>query len=155
MTLPSLEPRNSRAYSLICTALMNGRFCQVMRDLHLHLGLFVSPFIVVFAVSVFFLVHTWLPKAESGAKRVVADPALPANLEELSGRPLINALQPVLASINAQGEVGWVQHRAKERRLIRFGPSRSRRSAGEAFAGRPMRCGNDIRTGRSRHKRRA
>jgi hypothetical protein len=93
-------------------------FYRWIRDLHLYLGLFISPFVVVFAVSVFFLVHAWLPKADAGPKRVVTALVLPANLEELSGRQLIDALQPVLAEINAQGEVGWVQHRPKEHRLI-------------------------------------
>ena len=94
-------------------------FYRFIRDLHLYLGLFISPFVVVFAASVFFLVHAWLPKSrEAGATRVVTDLALPANLETLSGRQLIDALQPVLAGIQAQGEVGWVQHRAKEHRLI-------------------------------------
>jgi hypothetical protein len=94
-------------------------FYRLTRDLHLYLGLFISPFVVVFAASVFFLVHAWLPKSrEAGATRVVTDLALPANLETLSGRQLIDALQPVLAGIQAQGEVGWVQHRAKEHRLI-------------------------------------
>jgi len=93
-------------------------FYRWIRDLHLYLGLFISPFVVVFSVSVFFLVHSWLPKAEAGATRVVTDVALPGNLEELSGRQLIDALKPVLARINAQGEVGWVQHRAREHRLI-------------------------------------
>jgi len=88
-------------------------FYRWIRDLHLYLGLFISPFVVVFAVSVFFLVHAWWPKVqEAGATRVVTDVVLPANLEELSGRQLIDALKPVLASIKAQGEVGWVQHRA-------------------------------------------
>lgn len=94
-------------------------FYPFIRDLHLYLGLFISPFVVVFAASVFFLVHAWLPNSrEAGATRVVTDLTLPANLETLSGRQLIDALQPVLAGIQAQGEVGWVQHRAKEHRLI-------------------------------------
>jgi len=33
------------------------RFYAVTRDLNLHFGLFVSPFMLVFAISVFFLVH--------------------------------------------------------------------------------------------------
>ena len=98
---------------------MNERLYRMTRDLHLYFGLFISPFVVVFAASVFFLVHAWLPKSrEAGATRVVTDLPLPANLETLSGRQLIDALQPVLAGIQAQGEVGWVQHRAKEHRLV-------------------------------------
>lgn len=37
------------------------RFYQWTRELHLHLGLFVSPFVLVFALSVIFLNHAWLP----------------------------------------------------------------------------------------------
>lgn len=36
---------------------MSKRFYLVTRDLHLYAGLFISPFVVVFAVSVFALVH--------------------------------------------------------------------------------------------------
>jgi len=98
---------------------MAGQLHRWTRDLHLYGGLFISPFVLVFSVSVFFLVHAWLPKArEPSAKRVVADLALPSDLERLSGRELIDALQPVLAGIQAQGEVGWVQHRPREQRLI-------------------------------------
>lgn len=98
---------------------MNERLYRMTRDLHLYFGLFISPFVVVFAASVFFLVHAWLPKArEAGPTRVVTDLPLPPDLEQLSGRYLIDALQPVLADIRAQGEVGWVQHRVKEHRLI-------------------------------------
>jgi hypothetical protein len=97
---------------------MKERAYRLIRNLHLYLGLFISPLVMVFAVSVFFMVHAWLPKADAGAKRVVTALVLPANLEELSGRQLIDALQAVLAKINAQGEVGWVQHRPKEHRLI-------------------------------------
>jgi hypothetical protein len=94
-------------------------FSRWLRDLHLYAGLFISPFVVVFAVTVFFLVHAWLPTSrDGGGARVVNDLTLPANLEQLSGRPLIEALQPVLAAVKAQGEVGWVQHRAREHRLI-------------------------------------
>src|SRR4029079_9472663 len=33
------------------------RFYLITRDLHLYFGLFISPFILLFAISVFFLVH--------------------------------------------------------------------------------------------------
>ena len=33
------------------------RFYLTTRDLHLYVGLFVSPFVLVFSVSVFYLVH--------------------------------------------------------------------------------------------------
>src|SRR5258708_6738864 len=39
------------------------RLYAFTRDLHLYLGLFICPTVLVFAVSVFFLVHAWIPGA--------------------------------------------------------------------------------------------
>jgi hypothetical protein len=91
-----------------------------MRDLHLYLGLLITPFVLVFAVSVFFLVHPALFRTDPGPilKRTVANLPLPANLDQLSGRERIDALKPALASAGVSGEVGWIQHLAKENRLV-------------------------------------
>jgi hypothetical protein len=99
---------------------MRWRFSPLIRDLHLYLGLFCSPFVLVFAVSVFFLVHTWLPKIGSDASttRVASGLLLPVNLPTLSGRPLIDALKPVLEKADVHGEVGFVRHLIKEEKLI-------------------------------------
>ena len=99
---------------------MRGRFYQLVRDLHLYLGLFSNPFVLVFAVSVFFLVHAWRPgiTSELSATRVVSDLPLPANWKALSGRPLIDALKPALEKAGVPGEVGFVRHLVKEEKLI-------------------------------------
>ena len=92
----------------------------MVRDLHLYLGLFISPFVLVFAISVFFLVHNWLPQAlpHPAGTRSVPDLPLPVNLDQLSGRERIDALKPVLDRAQVHGEVGWIQHFAKENRLV-------------------------------------
>ena len=99
---------------------MSGRFYRVTRDLHLYLGLFISPFVLVFAVSVFFLVHSWLPRFGSvtSTERVVPALPLPEGLQTLSGRPLIEALKPVLEKAGVRGEVGFVRHVVKEEKLV-------------------------------------
>lgn len=98
---------------------MSKRLYPVLRDLHLYFGLFVSPFVLVFALSVFFLVHAWLPKASpAGATRVATDLEVDPSLGRLSGRSLIDALRPTLERAGVHGEVGWVQHRASEKRYI-------------------------------------
>lgn len=99
---------------------MKNRFYSVTRDLHLYLGLFISPFVLLFCISVFFLVHSWIPKLapETAHSRVVSALALPADLQRLSGRPLIDALKPTLEAMNVPGEVGFVQHLVKEEKLI-------------------------------------
>ena len=60
---------------------MKARFFKLVRALHRCLGLFLSPFVLVFAISVFFLTHAWLPKfgPQVAATRVVPAFALPAN----------------------------------------------------------------------------
>lgn len=99
---------------------MRRRFYGLMRDLHLYLGLFGSPFVLVFAVSVFFLVHAWLPQLgfPTSITRAVSALPLPGSLRTLSGRPLIEALKPVLEMAGVQGEVGFVRHLVKEEELI-------------------------------------
>src|SRR3954454_19670223 len=99
---------------------MKRRFYLLTRDLHLYFGLFSSPFVLVFAISVFFLVHAWLPKigAETSTTRVVPALPLPVNLQTLSGRPLIDALKVTLEKAGVHGEVGFVRHMVNEGKLI-------------------------------------
>lgn len=99
---------------------MRGRCYRVIRDLHLYVGLFSSPFVLVFAGSVFFLVHAWLPKigAETSTTRVVPALPLPVNLQTLSGRPLIDALRAALEKAGVHGEVGFIRSMVKEEKLI-------------------------------------
>jgi hypothetical protein len=98
---------------------MNKQFYLITRDLHLYFGLFVSPFVLVFAFSVFFLVHSWIPGA-TGKRDIstVSDLELPPELDKLSGRQLVDALRPVLDRIGVQGELQSVRRLAKERRLM-------------------------------------
>jgi len=99
---------------------MRGRFYRLIRDLHLYFGLFISPFVLVFALSVFFLVHSWRPRiaSETSTTRVVSALPLPGDLQTLSGRPLIEALKATLEKAGVRGEVGFVRHLVKEEKLI-------------------------------------
>jgi hypothetical protein len=76
--------------------------------------------VLVFSISVFFLVHAWLPRlgpADSTTRFVSALP-LPGDLQTLSGRPLVDALKPALEKAGVRGEVGFVRHMVKEEKLI-------------------------------------
>ena len=99
---------------------MRGRFYRLIRDLHLYLGLFISPFVLVFSISVFFLVHSWRPRIASGTSttRVVSALPIPGDLPRLSGRTLIDALKPALEKAGVRGEVGFVRHVVREDKLI-------------------------------------
>jgi hypothetical protein len=98
--------------------LMNKRFYRLTRDLHLYCGLFISPFVLVFSVSVFFFVHSWAPTfaPEAARTRVVSSLDLPNDLGKLSGRQLVDALKPILEHMNVPGEIGFIEN--KEKTLI-------------------------------------
>lgn len=99
---------------------MSAKVYRITRDLHLYLGLFISPFVLLFAISVFFLVHTWLPKVgvEAYSTRVVSGLPLPAHVQTLSGRPLIDALKEPLEKAGVRGEIGFIRHMVQEETLI-------------------------------------
>lgn len=99
---------------------MSARLYKVVHDLHLYLGLFISPFVLVFSISVFFLVHAWVPKVFGGNSmtRIAIDVPLPADLQNLSGRRLVDALKPSLEKADVRGEIGFVRHQVKENKLV-------------------------------------
>jgi len=80
----------------------------------------MSPFVLVFALSVFFLVHSWRPRFASATSstRVVSALPLPRDLRLLSGRPLVDALKPILEKAAVPGEIGFVRHMVKEEKLV-------------------------------------
>ncbi len=97
------------------------RLYLVTRDLHLYVGLFLSPFTLVFSLSVFYLVHGLAPRAApsgSDASRTVADVIVPPGIAGLQGRARVDALRPVLEQLDVRGEVDFVRHVAAEHRLI-------------------------------------
>jgi hypothetical protein len=94
---------------------------RITRDLHLYAGLFLSPFILVFSLSVFFLVHGFAKRPSpdaSDAPRTVAGLDIPADIAQLQGRPRVDALRSVLDQLNIRGEIDFVRHMAKERRMV-------------------------------------
>jgi hypothetical protein len=97
------------------------RVYLVTRDLHLYFGLFVSPFVLVFAASVFYLVHDLSTRPAPGPtdpSRTVANVNVNPGIASLQGRARIDALRPVIDQLGVSGEVDFVRHVATERRLI-------------------------------------
>src|SRR6266496_1900271 len=95
------------------------RVYSTTRDLHLYLWLFLSPFVLVFALSVIFLVHAWVPgRAAQANTRTVSDVAITAELEQLKSREQVDAAQVVLDRLGVHGEIGFVRQFPKERRFV-------------------------------------
>ncbi len=97
------------------------RFYLVTRDLHMYFGLFLSPFILVFSVSVFYLIHGLArrpaPNA-SDSSRTVANVSIPPEVARMQGRARVDALRPVLDQLAIGGEIDFVRHIAAEHRLV-------------------------------------
>ena len=99
---------------------MQKRFYLITRDLHLYAGLFISPFVVLFALSVFVLVHPSreaLVRPDNSATKPVANVVVPPGIESLSGRARVDAIRPLLDELGIRGEIGFVGYRPKEHRL--------------------------------------
>jgi hypothetical protein len=97
------------------------RLYLITRDLHLYCGLFLSPFVLVFSVSVFYLVHGLAQRPAPGASdtsRTAANLSVPPDIAHLQGRARVDALRPVLEQLDVRGEVDFVRHVASEHRLI-------------------------------------
>jgi hypothetical protein len=104
---------------IIALLLMGRRFYIVTRDLHLYIGLFLSPFVLIFAISVFYLVHSSLAERETAsAGRLIADLPITEEIERLTGREQVNALRPALDRAGVKGEVGFIRRIPKEHRLV-------------------------------------
>jgi hypothetical protein len=99
---------------------MKKRFYLVTRDLHLHAGLFISPFVLAFSISVFALVHPSGPAPSTSAarpSRSVQNLQVPAGVEALSGRARVDAVRSLLDQAQVRGEIGFIQYSPKEHRL--------------------------------------
>jgi len=98
---------------------MQKRIYTLIRDLHLYLGLFCAPFILVFAGSAILFVHSWAaPEGEAASPRTITGVVAPGNLASLAGRARVDALRGVLDRLGVQGEVGFITHMVARHRLL-------------------------------------
>jgi hypothetical protein len=89
------------------------------RDLHLYFGLFVSPFVLLFAVSVFFLNHGRTPIDETTTTRVVIhDLQVPSGIAEAQGMERLRLAAEILVNVGVAGEISFIRWIPKERRLV-------------------------------------
>ena len=87
------------------------------RDLHLYLGLFVSPFVIAFAVTVFFLNHA---KADTAATSVKTFPnvRIPAALNAVRGREAVDRARDLVNQVGVTGEIGFVRYVRQPERFV-------------------------------------
>ena len=89
-----------------------------LRDLHLYFGLFISPFILLFAVSVFYLNHGKLSPGAEPAADTYRDLTIPDGFDRLKGREAVDRAKAILPQVNVAGEIGFLRYIANDRHLI-------------------------------------
>jgi hypothetical protein len=93
-------------------------FYHWTRNLHLYFGLFFSPFLVVFAVSVFFVNHLQLNPSESESTAATfSDLQVPADIEQAEDMARIQLIAPILSQVGAFGEIRYVRFFREEHRF--------------------------------------
>lgn len=86
---------------------INPKFYPWMRQLHLYIGLFISPFILVFAVSTILFNHTWMPwggASEGTEEKTTASVEIPAALEG------VEQAKEILRQVGVSGEIQYLRH---------------------------------------------
>lgn len=82
------------------------------RDLHLYSGLFISPFILLFAASVLFLNHGKVATNEATSVETRQNLQVPAGLNVLRGRPAVDRAKELLPQLDVVGEIGFTRYLA-------------------------------------------
>jgi hypothetical protein len=93
---------------------MAKRLYVITRDLHLYVGLFLSPFILLFAISVFFLLHGRSGREQAVQSAVISDLPAVDDLERLSGRDQVNGVRPLLDRLGVSGEINFIRRIPKD-----------------------------------------
>jgi len=89
-----------------------------LRDLHLYFGLFISPFILLFAASVFYLNHGKLIAGTDAPAETYRDLDVPDGFDRLKGREAVDRAAAILPQVRLSGEIGYLRYVAKDRHLI-------------------------------------
>ena len=90
-----------------------------LRDLHLYFGLFVSPFVLLFAASVFYLNHGKLiPGSPSPVETYRAFEPSRRLRSPQKGREAVDRATAILPQVRVSGEIGYLRYVARDRHLI-------------------------------------
>ena len=89
-----------------------------LRDLHLYFGLFISPFVLLFAVSVFYLNHGKLIRVSQRPPEMYRNLTIPEGLDRLKGREAVDRARAILPQVGVEGEIGYLRYVSADRHLI-------------------------------------
>lgn len=80
------------------------------RDLHLYFGLFISPFVLLFAASVLFLNHAKVATDHATSVETRQNLEVPPGLDMLRGRQAVDRAKEMLPQLNVAGEIGFTRY---------------------------------------------
>ena len=89
-----------------------------LRDLHLYFGLFISPFILLFAASVFYLNHGKLNPGAVVQADTYRNLTIPEGLDRLKGSEAVARAKAILPQVSVAGEIGFLRYVPRDRHLI-------------------------------------
>ncbi len=89
-----------------------------LRDLHLYLGLFISPFILIFAASVFYLNHGKLIVGTEPRAETYRNLQIPDGFDRLKGTEAVARARTILPQVGVAGEIGFLRYVSKDRHLV-------------------------------------
>jgi hypothetical protein len=89
-----------------------------LRDLHLYFGLFISPFILLFAASVFYLNHGKLLVPTDLPAETYRDLRVPDGFDRFKGPEAVERAKAILPQVGVAGEIGFLRYVSKDRHLI-------------------------------------
>jgi hypothetical protein len=94
---------------------MTNRLYSWTRDLHLYVGLFSCPFVLLFAISTFLLNH----RSELSTPATTSIPAQKnITIEVPDGDGTLEQAKAILRQLNVTGEIDHVRHNVRDRRLV-------------------------------------
>jgi hypothetical protein len=89
-----------------------------IRDLHLYFGLFISPFVLLFAASVIFLNHAKVSIDAWTSVDTVANLHIPEGIDTATGPDAVGRAQAILSQIDLSGEIGFTRYAKATRHFI-------------------------------------
>lgn len=89
-----------------------------LRDLHLYFGLFVSPFLLFFAASVFFVNHAKIASDRWQSVQTFDHLDIPEGLDKAQGREAIVRAQVILRQLGVSGEIGFTRFVRQTRHFV-------------------------------------
>jgi hypothetical protein len=93
------------------SATRNARYRIWIRDLHLYTGLFISPFVLIFAISTILLNHAWIPWDSESSLETRTAPLngdLPEGMERLEQAKWIASQLGVVGEIQSIRQDGHI-----------------------------------------------